>query len=330
MKNTLWLCICRRLPGLALYALAAGLFGLVGYLTGAPLEGMLYAAVLCLCIYALYSALSIRREYQRHRALEGLCRQPLLDGDQLPAAQTLVEQDFRQMALVNAQAWQKAMDDMDAMRRERDEYAALWAHQIKVPISAQKLLLAEPNPDVAALSAELFKMEQYVEMTLGYERLNGPTDWVLRRCEVGPILLRCARRFGPLFIQKKLRLDYRPTSLVALTDDKWLAFVLEQLLSNAIKYTRKGVVALRADEEAQTLMVEDTGIGIAPEDLPRIFDQGYTGLNGRRDRHATGLGLYLCKRALNRLGHTITVESQVGRGTRVTVHLAREPVDFSA
>lgn len=330
MKNALWLCIRRRLPGLALYALAAGLFLLMGYLTGAPLEGMLYAAVLCLCIYALYSALSIRREYQRHRVLEGLCRQPLLDGDELPAARSPAEEDYRALALLNAQAWHKAQDDMDAMRRERDEYAALWAHQIKVPISAQKLLLAEPKPDASALSAELFKIEQYVEMTLGYERLNGPGDWVLRRCEIGPIMLRCARRFGPLFIQKKLRLDYQPTSLIALTDDKWLAFVLEQLLSNAIKYTRKGVVTLRADEEAQTLMVEDTGIGIAPEDLPRIFDQGYTGLNGRRDKHATGLGLYLCRRALDRLGHTITVESQVGRGTRMTVHLARETIDFSA
>ena len=329
MKNALWFCIRRRLPGAALYALAAGLFGLVGYLTGAPLGGMGYAAVLCLCIYAVYSALSISREWQRHRALQGLSCQPLLEEDPLPAAQTLVEQDFRQLALVNAQAWHKAVDDMDALRRDRDEYAALWAHQIKVPISAQKLLLAEPAPDVPALSAELFKIEQYVEMTLGYERLNGPTDWVLRRCEVGPVMLRCARRFGPLFIQKKLRLDYQRTNLVVLTDDKWLAFVLEQLLSNAIKYTKKGVVTLRADEQSQCLIVEDTGIGIAPEDLPRIFDQGYTGLNGRRDKHATGLGLYLCKRALDRLGHTITVESQVGRGTRMTVHLARETIDFS-
>lgn len=330
MKNALWLCIRRRLPGLALYALAAGLFLFVGYLTGAPLWGMGYAAVLSLCAFAVYSAFSIRREWQRHRALEALARQPLLDGDDLPAAHTLVEQDLRALALINEEAWHKARDDMDALRRERDEYAALWAHQIKVPISAQKLLLAEPAPDVAALSAELFKIEQYVEMTLGYERLNGPGDWVLRRCEIGPVMLRCARRFGPLFIQKKLRLDYQPTTLVALTDDKWLAFVVEQLLSNAIKYTRKGIVTLRADEEAQCLIVEDTGIGIAPEDLPRIFDQGYTGLNGRRDRHATGLGLYLCRRALERLGHTITVESQVGRGTRMTVHLARESVDFSA
>lgn len=330
MKKEIWLCIRHRLPGLALYALAAGLFLLVGYLTGAPLAGMAYAAVLCLCAWAVYTALSIRREWKRHRALKGLCQQPLMDGDSLPVAHTLVEQDLRQLALINAQAWQKAMDDRDAQRRERDEYAALWAHQIKVPISAQKLLLAEPTPDVAALSAELFKIEQYVEMTLGYERLSGPGDLVLRQCEIGPVMLRCARRFGPLFIQKKLRLDYQPTGMTALTDDKWLGFVVEQLLSNAIKYTRKGTVTLRADEQTRCLMVEDTGIGIAPEDLPRIFDQGYTGLNGRRDRHATGLGLYLCKRALDRLGHTITVESKVGRGTCMTVHLARETIDFSA
>lgn len=108
MKNALWLCIRRRLPGLALYALAAGLFLLVGYLTGAPLWGMGYAAVLCLCAFAVYSAFSIRRERQRHRALEALARQPLLDGDDLPAAHTLVEQDLRTLALINAEAWHKA------------------------------------------------------------------------------------------------------------------------------------------------------------------------------------------------------------------------------
>ena len=115
-----------------------------------------------------------------------------------------------------------------------------------------------------------------------------------------------------------------------VTDEKWLGFVLDQLLSNAVKYTVRGGVTLRADEPNQTLIVEDTGIGIAPEDLPRIFDHGYTGLNGRRDKHATGLGLYLSKRVLEKLGHGIHIESQVGRGTRVTVSLAREAVDPAA
>ena len=97
--------------------------------------------------------------------------------------------------------------------------------------------------------------------------------------------------------------------------------MLEQVLSNAVKYTRRGSVTLRADEDAHAVIVEDTGIGIAAEDLPRVFDHGYTGLNGREDKRATGLGLYLCKRVLDQLGHTIAIASEPGRGTRVTIGL---------
>ena len=184
------------------------------------------------------------------------------------------------------------------------------------------LLQSEPGPASDRLTAELFKVEQYVEMLLGYQRLTGPsTDFTLRQCDVNAVMRATARRFAPLFIEKKLRLNYQETTLCALTDEKWLAFVLEQVLSNAVKYTRRGSVTLRADEAAHAVIVEDTGIGIAPEDLPRVFDHGYTGLNGRKDKRATGLGLYLSRRILDQLGHTISIASEPGRGTRVTIGL---------
>lgn len=107
-----------------------------------------------------------------------------------------------------------------------------------------------------------------------------------------------------------------------LTDGKWLGFVLEQLLANALKYTQKGRIAIYLEEgEPPTLVVADTGMGIPPEDLPRIFEKGYTGLTGRTQRHSTGIGLYLCKRILDKLSHPVTVESQVGEGTRVKIGL---------
>ena len=326
MKNDgLGRCLKKRLPGAALYMAAAGIFLLVGYLTGAPLLGMLYAALLCLCAGAIGTGIGVCREMKLHRRLRAM--PPLTTDASLPPARTLLEEDWRALALKTAQAREAALDETDRRQRDRDEYTALWAHQIKVPISAMKLLLQSGAASPTDLSAELLKTEQYVEMMLGYDRLCGPTDYVLRPCDVNAVMLRCARRFGPLFIQKKLKLNYQPTTLSVVTDEKWLGFVLDQLLSNAVKYTVRGGVTLRADEPNQTLIVEDTGIGIAPEDLPRIFDHGYTGLNGRRDKHATGLGLYLSKRVLEKLGHGIRIESQVGRGTRVTVSLAREAVD---
>ena len=104
-----------------------------------------------------------------------------------------------------------------------------------------------------------------------------------------------------------------------LTDEKWLVFVLEQLLSNAIKYTNKGCIHIYGYHS--TLYIEDTGIGIYPSDLPRLFEKGFTGFNGRTDKQASGLGLYLCKSIMNKLSHNIEIESQVNIGTKVILHL---------
>lgn len=303
-------------------------FAAVGYLLGAPLAGVLYAGALVLAGEAVALCVDLPRYARRHMELQSLLAGSLYGASLLPAARGLIEQDWRALLLCAIDQSAGEADARERERRDREAYAALWTHQIKVPLAAMRMLLqADPGPASAQLGVELFKVEQYVEMSLGFQRLSGPsTDFSLRECDVNAVMLRSARRFAPLFIQKKLKLDHRPTALRALTDEKWLAFVLEQLLSNAVKYTRQGVVTLRADEAAEALIVEDTGIGIAMEDLPRVFDHGYTGLNGRRDKSATGLGLYLSKRVLDQLGHSIAIQSEVGRGTRVTIGLGRVPL----
>ena len=130
------------------------------------------------------------------------------------------------------------------------------------------------------------------------------------------------KKYAPLFIRKKLTLVYEPVNCQVLTDEKWLEFVLEQILSNAIKYTKRGSVAVYMDDrEEKTLVIADTGIGIAAEDVPRVFEKGFTGYNGRYDKRSTGIGLYLCRRVLNRLSHTIRIESEPGQGTRVYINL---------
>ena len=105
-----------------------------------------------------------------------------------------------------------------------------------------------------------------------------------------------------------------------MTDEKWLSFVIEQILSNALKYTREGSVTIYV-REPKTLCIEDTGIGIAKSDLPRVFEKGYTGYNGRTDKRASGLGLYLCRRICDSLGAKINISSEVRRGTLVSVDL---------
>ncbi|WP_306770895.1 HAMP domain-containing sensor histidine kinase [Emergencia sp. 1XD21-10] len=205
------------------------------------------------------------------------------------------------------------------------EYYTLWAHQIKTPIAAMDLLLQSEMPGVCRdqLVMELFKVEQYVEMVLQYLRLGADsTDFRIERQEIDKIIREVVKKYSTIFIKKKISLDYQGVDAKTISDEKWLSFVLEQVLSNALKYTPSGKISIYMDKVLPcTLVIEDTGIGIQEEDLPRIFDKGYTGYTGRKDKKSTGIGLYLCRMIMNKLGHTMTIESQVGKGTKVKLGL---------
>ena len=169
--------------------------------------------------------------------------------------------------------------------------------------------------------SELFKIEQYVGMVLSYLRLNSDfTDFVIRKYSLEELVRQAVRKYAPLFIRKKIRLELMDVDVTVLTDEKWLSFVLEQILSNALKYTDRGRIKMYL-EEPKILVIEDTGIGIAPEDLPRICEKGFTGYNGRTDKAATGIGLYLCREILTKLSHTLNITSEPGVETQVRIGL---------
>ena len=173
----------------------------------------------------------------------------------------------------------------------------------------------------------LRRLEQYVEMVLGYLRLESPSsDYVIRNYALDDIVRQVVRKYASQFIRRRLRLEYTPLNVSVITDEKWLLFVIEQVLSNALKYTRSGSVSITL-EAPKTLCIRDTGIGIAPEDLPRVFEKGFTGCNGRTDKRATGIGLYLCRRILEKLGHTIAITSTVGEGTTVRIGLQQDALE---
>ena len=170
-------------------------------------------------------------------------------------------------------------------------------------------------------------VEQYVEMVLGYLRHESPSsDYVVRNYALDDIVRQAVRKFASQFIRRKLRLEYAPLNVSVITDEKWLLFVIEQVLSNALKYTRSGSVSITL-EAPKTLCIRDTGIGIAPEDLPCVFEKGFTGCNGRTDKRATGIGLYLCRRILEKLGHSITIASTPGAGTTVRIGLQQDALE---
>lgn len=185
------------------------------------------------------------------------------------------------------------------------------------------LLQKEDTKENRQLASEIFRIEQYVDMVLSYLRLGSKTsDFVFKECDINNILKDAIHKYAPQFIEKKITLLYEPVDLKVLTDEKWLSFMIEQILSNAIKYTRAGGVTIKITKE-QILMISDTGIGISSEDLPRIFEKGFTGYNGRADKKATGLGLYLCKETAKKLSHKISAQSIVGKGTTIFIDLNR-------
>ena len=186
------------------------------------------------------------------------------------------------------------------------------------------LLQEDDSPRRGELEMELLKIGQYVEMVLSYLRLDSDsTDYVLREYPLDDILRQAVRKFAKMFILKKITLDFQETGKTVLTDEKWLLFVVEQVLSNALKYTPEGGT-IRIYGDGATVVIADNGIGIREEDQARVFEKGYTGYNGRADKKSTGIGLYLCRQVMDRLNHGISLTSRPGQGTLVRLDLSRE------
>ena len=313
-----------RLWQIVLFSGLILIFSTVVWLSGAG--GVLagYTALLSTALALLLALPDLRRFALRHRQLSDALKSILVSDEQLPPPENLIEEDYRQLIRALGEEKQRQASAMDLRMSDMQDYFTLWAHQIKPPIAAMRLILqTKPENSAMEIEGELFRVEQYVEMVLNYLRLDSDsTDFVFRTCALDDIIRQCVRKYAKQFIRKRIRLEYEGTALQVLTDEKWLCFVIEQILSNALKYTSAG--SIRIFTQGETLVIADTGMGIAPEDLPRVFEKGYTGYNGRTDKKATGIGLYLCKRILNRLGHEISISAQVGKGTRVSIDLSRE------
>ena len=293
-------------------------------LYGLPLGAVLYPAALCAAAGGIILLLSLRKSRAVCQELSLMQHHPADLPDELPAAQSPQEQAYQALLLALHTDRQKLKSDMNARYHDMTEYYTVWAHQIKTPIAAIRLALQnEDTPLSRRLTGEVGRVEQYVQMALTYLRLGSDSsDYVIRSCALDDIVRPAVRRFAGEFIQRKIQLNYQMLNYTVITDEKWLEFVLEQVLSNALKYTRKGKIKIYMDPQSpKTLVIEDTGIGIAPEDLPRVFERGYTGYNGRTDKRSTGIGLYLCRQIMDRLSHTIRIESEMGVGTRVYLGL---------
>lgn len=322
MKGFFRLYLRAQRRGMLVWGFCCLIFTVSFALYGLPLGAVLYPAALCAAAGGIILLLSLRKSRAVCQELSLMQHHPADLPDELPAAQSPQEQAYQALLLALHADRQKLKSNMNARYHDMTEYYTVWAHQIKTPIAAIRLALQnEDTPLSRRLTGEVGRVEQYVQMALTYLRLGSDSsDYVIRSCALDDIVRPAVRRFAGEFIQRKIQLNYQMLNYTVITDEKWLGFVVEQVLSNALKYTPQGSVSIYMDPEG-VLCIRDTGIGIAPEDLPRVFEKGYTGYNGRSHRKASGLGLYLCREILTRLGHSVSAESQVDHGTTIRIDL---------
>lgn len=324
MKNNfaascIWAYIKFRFKIFLLLLFFAGIFLLVFFLYHIPIECVVYALLLCIVFGLVAMIADFSRFYNTHRTLSCVSSTICSTLDGLPTPKGQIEKDYGILIKNLYDNQSRILAEASASKLHMTDYYAMWVHQIKVPIQALRLLMSDEEKN-SQQGIELFKIEQYVEMALSYVRLESDyTDYVLKHCDLDDIVKQAVRKYAPLFIAKKISLDIKATEMSVLTDEKWILFVIEQILSNSLKYTKSGSISIYK-EAPGILAIEDTGIGIAPEDIKRVTQKGFTGQNGRIDKRSTGLGLYLCSEILTRLSHTIKIESEIGMGTKVSIN----------
>ncbi len=289
------------------------LFTVSYFLFEMPAVVVLYPLIVSMLICIVAAVFDYTSFCAHHRKLEH---------NELPAPAGLIESDYQKIIAELEEKMKRSSADAAEDYSNMIDYYTVWAHQIKTPIAAMRLSLQSEDTEAARkLTADLNRIEEYVEMVLTFLRLDSDsTDYLIGEYDLDDIIRTSVRKFSREFILKKLTLDYMSVNYTVLTDEKWLTFVIEQIISNAVKYTQEGGVRIYMDEPG-ILCIEDTGIGISAEDLPRVFENGYTGFNGREDKRASGIGLYLCKRITDNLGYIISAESQIGRGTTIILDL---------
>ena len=207
------------------------------------------------------------------------------------------------------------------------DYYTLWVHQIKTPIAASQLLVQDVTDRNirSLLEQEIFKIDAYTHLVLQYLRLeNFHDDLQLKQVALEHLVKEVVRKYSLFFIQKGLTINLDDLDVKVISDEKWLLVIIEQVLSNSLKYTKSGGIEIYFKDN--TLYLKDSGIGIKDSDILRVFERGFSGYNGRLTQQSSGLGLYLSKKIADQLGHDISISSQVGQGTTVIHSFSKEEV----
>ncbi|MCR4689296.1 MAG: sensor histidine kinase [Saccharofermentans sp.] len=307
-----------RIGFLLLLLSVAGLFASSYLLFDMPRLTVIYPLVLSLALIIIAAIADYLIMLDKHKKLMI---------QELPQPSSILEKDYMDIIGKLKEEEEYSRHRSNEEYNDMVEYYTVWAHQIKTPIASMRLKLQQEDSDLArSIGGDLNRIEGYVEMVLAFLRLGSDsTDYLIKETDLDAVIKPVIRKFAKDCISKKLTMDFEPTGKTVLTDEKWLSFVIEQVISNAVKYTNSGGIKIYMTKDTE-LCIEDTGIGISEQDLPRVFENGYTGFNGREDKRASGIGLYLCKRVSDNLGHKISAESVQGEGTKITIDLSSKNI----
>lgn len=301
---------------LLFYIFAVCFFLFILAMDGIDIKSVLYAVLLVSFVALIVAWNGFISFYNKIQCLRR---------NKIPQRRNSLEEEYARLIDKLEQEIFLINNDNEKRKQEMLDFYTMWVHQIKTPIAAMNLICQDEDIKtkkmMVELEGEVFKIEQYVEMVLSYLRMESDTtDYVIRNCPLEDMIKQAVRKYAKSFIKKKIRIELKNLDREIITDEKWFSFALEQLLSNALKYTNKGKISIYVNTQEE-LIIEDTGIGIDQSDLPRIFEKGFTGYNGRTNRKSTGLGLYLCKSVLKNIGMGIRAESERNRGTKMIIDI---------
>ena len=278
---------------------------------------MIYLVCSYLCNRSYYKSLTDIIENKRDEIINRLPKPKTYE-------QILLHEVF--LSLYNEQI--SKIEGLYEQKKDYEEFITSWVHEIKTPISVCRLLIendsnSQNSEVLGSIGEEIDKIEHYIEQALYYSKIDDfSKDYLINEIELDRLVKEAVKKQSRTFINKKIRVEIDNTDLTVATDKLWLSFIIDQILSNALKYTHAGgrikIYGLY-DEKAQKLVIEDNGIGIRSEDIGRVFDKGFTGYNGRGNYKSTGMGLYLSKKLARKLGHDIAIESKYGEYTKVVI-----------
>lgn len=301
------------------YLAACATVLLVSFLANQSMSLAWYTVLLITALWGLFLFLD---GYYTLRRLHALRKLIAITADIPLPKDPLAQELMLQLQGATAQI-RELRESLSQKRTAQLDYYTLWVHQVKTPIAAMRLILQQTDDkNSGVLLGELFKIEQYADLALRYVRLNDiKSNTNISVCSLNTVCAAAVKKYALLFVYKNLGVNIDLPNITVPTDEQWLSFIVEQLISNAVKYTHKGGIKIYL--QGEDLVIEDSGIGIRSEDIPRIFEKGYTGYNGRLDSRASGIGLYLCKRTADSLGIGLKIESTLGKGTRALLRLPK-------